>query len=461
MLSSMYSAVSGMNVNGTYLEVIGDNIANLNTTAFKASKPNFGDVLSASIGGLTVGGQAGRGALVQNIAPIMSQGSFLSTGNSLDMAIDGNGFFVVSDPTTGGRYYTRAGNFSMDKDGYIITPTGLRLQAYIATDRNSTLLNASNINGTLQALQIDPSINAVKITTDVDIRVNLVSTATTTTAAFTLDSNGDGVNDDPANYNYSTTLTVYDSQGGGHDVTAYFKKSSTTGNSWEVHYVTQDSSNSSVYTMASIGNSTGIGTATDVQTLTFNQDGKLTSDAVLSSTGVYVEPTVYFNFGTDVVYTQPITFNYGDSVIEGGTGQDATAQLADGFQVLDVSQDGNPPGTLKSVSIDEDGIVSTTFTNGQTQIFGQIALAKFGAPDQLTKLGNNIYQVSVDSGQAVVSAANTSGLGRILSETLESSNVDLAQEFVNMITAQRAFQANSRTVTTVDDMLQEVLSLKR
>ncbi|MCI4627151.1 MAG: flagellar hook-basal body complex protein, partial [Candidatus Magnetoovum sp. WYHC-5] len=138
-----------------------------------------------------------------------------------------------------------------------------------------------------------------------------------------------------------------------------------------------------------------------------------------------------------------------------------TGQLADGFQVLDVSQDGNPPGTLKSVSIDEDGIVSTTFTNGQTQIFGQIALAKFGAPDQLTKLGNNIYQVSVDSGQAVVSAANTSGLGRILSETLESSNVDLAQEFVNMITAQRAFQANSRTVTTVDDMLQEVLSLKR
>lgn len=432
MLTSLYTAVSGMGANGVSLSVIGDNIANLNTIGFKASRIAFGDVLSQTITGIAGSSQVGRGVLVSGVSPLFTQGSFETTTNALDMAVDGDGFFIVSDGSA--RYYTRAGQFSIDKNGNIVNPDGLILQGYLA-DASGT------ITGTVGNLQISTKQSPPNMTTKVDIAVNLDSKATVPAAAFTLDSNGDGVNDDPANYNFSTTVTVYDSQGGSHQVTLYFVK--TADNAWEVHYVHDDPANP--------GQLIDAGT----QSLTFDTNGALIDD----NSGTPIS----FNFGTAVTSPQDITFNYGTGTGEtpAGTGLDGTTQFASDFAVINLTQDGYSAGALKNVVISEDGVITGIFTNGQTRPIGQVALARFVAPTGLTKLGRNLYAESFDSGQPIVGMPETSGLGRVLSHTLELSNVDLAEEFVKMISAQRGFQANSRIITTTDDLLQEMINLKR
>lgn len=432
MLTSLYTAVSGMGANGVSLSVIGDNIANLNTIGFKASRIAFGDVLSQTITGIAGSSQVGRGVLVSGVSPLFTQGSFETTTNALDMAVDGDGFFIVSDGSA--RYYTRAGQFSIDKNGNIVNPDGLILQGYLA-DASGT------ITGTVGNLQISTKQSPANMTTKADIAVNLDSTATVPAAAFTLDSNGDGVNDDPANYNFSTTVTVYDSQGGSHQVTLYFVK--TADNAWDVHYVHDDPANP--------GQLIDAGT----QSLTFDTNGALIDD----NSGTPIS----FNFGTAITSPQDITFNYGTGTGEtpAGTGLDGTTQFASDFAVINLTQDGYSAGALKNVVISEDGVITGIFTNGQTRPIGQVALARFVAPTGLTKLGRNLYAESFDSGQPIVGMPETSGLGRVLSHTLELSNVDLAEEFVKMISAQRGFQANSRIITTTDDLLQEMINLKR
>lgn len=432
MLTSLYTAVSGMGANGVSLSVIGDNIANLNTIGFKASRIAFGDVLSQTITGIAGSSQVGRGVLVSGVSPLFTQGSFETTTNALDMAVDGDGFFIVSDGSA--RYYTRAGQFSIDKNGNIVNPDGLVLQGYLA-DASGT------ITGTVGDLQISTKQSPANMTTRADIAVNLDSTATVPAAAFTLDSNGDGVNDDPANYNFSTTVTVYDSQGGSHQVTLYFVK--TADNTWDVHYIHDDPANP--------GQLIDAGT----QSLTFDANGALIDD----NSGTPIS----FNFGTAVTSPQDITFNYGTGTGEtpAGTGLDGATQFASDFAVINLTQDGYSAGALKNVVISEDGVITGVFTNGQTRPIGQVALARFVAPTGLTKLGRNLYAESFDSGQPIVGMPETSGLGRVLSHTLELSNVDLAEEFVKMISAQRGFQANSRIITTTDDLLQEMINLKR
>lgn len=432
MLTSLYTAVSGMGANGVSLSVIGDNIANLNTIGFKGSRIAFGDVLSQTITGIAGSSQVGRGVLVSGVSPLFTQGSFETTTNALDMAVDGDGFFIVSDGSA--RYYTRAGQFSIDKNGNIVNPDGLVLQGYLA-DASGT------ITGTVGNLQVSTNQSSANMTTKADIAVNLDATATPPAAAFTLDSNGDAVNDDPANYNFSTTVTVYDSQGGSHQVTLYFVK--TGDNAWDVHYVHDDPANP--------GQLIDAGT----QSLTFDANGALIDD----NSGTPIS----FNFGTAVTSPQDITFNYGTGTGEtpAGTGLDGATQFASDFAVINLTQDGYSAGALKNVVISEDGVITGVFTNGQTRPIGQVALARFVAPTGLTKLGRNLYAESFDSGQPIVGMPETSGLGRVLSHTLELSNVDLAEEFVKMISAQRGFQANSRIITTTDDLLQEMINLKR
>ena len=426
MLTSLYTAITGMNASGTWLSVIGDNIANMNTVGFKASRIAFGDILAGVVGSL----QIGRGVLISDISPLFTQGSFENTANSLDLAIDGDSFFIAGE--SGARYYTRAGQFSLDKDGYIVNPDGLILQGYLADA-------AGNLTGTLGDLQIGVGQSLANATTSATISLNLDSTAAIQTTPFTLDSNGDGTNNDPANYNSSNTLTVFDSQGGAHQVTLYFAK--TADNAWTVHYVYPDSTNPAELVDAG------------TQLLTFNTDGALVADNSGTS--------ISFDFGASVTSPQGITFDFGTGTAESGDGLDGTTQFASDFAVALLSQDGYASGSLANVSISEGGIITGVFTNGQTRAIGQVALAKFTAPDELSKLGRNLYAESYDSGQPVIGMANTSGLGRILSNSLELSNVDLAGEFVKMISAQRAFQANSRLITATDEMLQELVNLKR
>lgn len=430
MLTSLYTAITGMGANGSSLSVIGDNIANMNTVGFKASRVAFGDVLSQTITGVSGSSQVGRGVFVSDISPLFTQGSFETTASALDLAIDGDGFFMVQEG--GARYYTRAGQFNIDKNGYIVNSDNLILQGYLADA-------AGNISGAIGDLRIASTQSPALMTSQANLAVNIDATATVPAAAFTLDGNGDGTSNDPANYNFSTTITVYDSQGGAHEVTAYFVK--TAANAWNVNYVHQDPANPNLLVLAG------------TQALTFDPNGALVND----NSGTPIN----FNFGPAVAQPQAITFNYGTGTAEGGNGIDATTQFAASFSVLALSQNGYSAGSLKNVIISEDGIVTGVFTNGQTRSIGQVALARFVAPTGLTKLGRNLYAESIDSGQPIVGMPVTSGLGRVLANSLELSNVDLAEEFVKMISSQRGFQANSRIITTTDELMQELVNLKR
>ncbi len=432
MITSLYTAISGLSASGTSLSVISDNIANMNTIGYKASRVAFGDVLSQTLTGIAGSSQVGRGVLVSGVSPLFTQGSFETTESVLDLAVDGDGMFIVNDGNAS--YYTRAGQFSISKEGYIVNPDGLVLQGYLADE-------SGNITGTIGSLNIANVQSVAKVTSMADIALNLDATSEIQAVAFTLDGNGDTVNDDPTNYNFSSTITVYDSQGGAHQVTLYFEK--TAANSWTVHYVHADPSNPNLLVEAG------------TQALTFDVNGALVND----NTGTGIN----FNFGTSVTSPQAIQFNYGTGTGETppGTGLDGTTQFATDFAVLSLNQNGYTAGSLKNMQISADGVITGIFTNGQTRAIGQIALAKFIAPDMLTKLGRNLFAESYDSGQPIVGAASTSGLGRVLSNTLELSNVDLAEQFVKMISAQRGFQANSRIITTTDELMQELVNLKR
>ena len=426
MLTSLFTAVSGMDANGESLSVIGDNIANENTIGFKSSDVSFGDVLSQSMSGGSGTSQIGRGVQMTGVTPIFSQGSFQTSSNGLDLAIDGNGFFMVNDPNTGARSYTRAGQFSLDKNGNIVNPDGLDLQGYLADA-------TGNITGTVGNLDVAAVQNPAVATTTANITANLDSSVTAA-AAWTFVG---GTTSPPAatQYNSTTTVTVYDSQGGAHPVNVYLAK--TANNAWTAHYVYTDAAGN--YQQAAT-----------TQNLTFNTSGALTADN---------DAATAFVWGGGVA-NGAITFDYGTSTAEGGTGLDGTTQYNSPFAVLNLIQNGYAAGALKNIAVGQDGTITGVFTNGQSRAVGKLALANFIAPTQLTKLGRNLYAESFGSGQPVIGAPDTSGLGKIDSNSLELSNVDLAGEFVKMIAAQRGFEANSKMITTSDQLLQTLTNLQ-
>lgn len=431
-LSSLYTAVSGMSANGTALSVIGDNIANSNTVGFKGSTTNFGDVLSSSLGGSS---QVGRGVLVSSVTPVFSQGSFQSTSSVLDLAIDGNGFFMVSDGA--GTYYTRAGQFKVSKTGNIVNSDGLVLQGYQAD-------TAGNITGTTGNLAVSAVSNPAQQTSTSEVSVNLNAGAAIN-AGWTTPAAGGGTTLINSNwYTSSTSTTVYDSQGGAHAVTIYFEK--TAANAWNAHYVYENPLIAGELIEATTGSP---------QALTFNTNGSLIDDNSATA--------VSFDFGAAVTTPQSILFNYGKGTGEtpAGDGLGFTTQYSAAFAVNNITQNGFSSGSLKNVTVDEAGTITGIFTNGQTRTIGQITLAKFIAPTDLLKSGRNLYSESSKSGQALVGAAGASGLGRTMSNSLELSNVDLAEEFVKMISAQRGFQANSKIVTVTDELMNEVVNMKR
>jgi flagellar hook protein FlgE len=425
MLTSLYTAVSGMDANGESLSVIGDNIANQNTIGFKASTVSFGDVLSQSLSGASGSSQIGRGVQLTSVSPVFTQGSFQTSASGLDLAIDGDGLFIVNDPNSGARAYTRAGQFSLDKNGDIVNPDGMTLQGYLAD-------STGNITGAIGNLTVAAVQNPAVQTTTANVSVNLDASGAPAAAwAFV---GGTTTPPAAAQYNGTTTVTVYDSQGGAHPVDVYFAK--TANNAWTAHYVYQDSAG--LYQEAAT-----------TQNLAFNTSGALTADN---------DAPTAFAWGGGAA-NGAITFDYGTSIAEGGTGLDGTTQFNAAFSVQNINQNGYAAGALKSINVGQDGVITGVFTNGQTRAVGQVALANFIAPTQLTKLGRNLYAESFGSGQPVVGAPDTSGLGKVDSNSLELSNVDLAAEFVKMIAAQRGFEANSKMITTSDSLLQTLTNL--
>jgi len=423
MLTSLYTAVSGLGANGTALSVIGDNIANVNTTAFKGSRANFSDVLSASLGGASAL-QVGRGSNITSVQKILGQGTLETTGNPLDMAIDGDGFFVVNEGSSGGAsFYTRAGQFAIDKDGYMVTPNGLFLQG--------KPIDALGNKGALGSILLTTAVSSPLATSTATMQVSLDGREGTPAAAWpavwpsaTLPASN--------TYNYSSALTVYDSQGNNHLVNVYYRK--TGANAWDAHVVWDNNTNPANPPSYVDGGAIA---------MTFSTAGALVTPAAPVS--------VNLTWGGGAVTSpQAVAFDFGNSTQFGSPNSTV-------FQ----TQNGYSNGSLRALTISQNGVIAGIFTNGQTRDIAEVELAKFNAPTELAKVGKGLYAETSDSGQAVVDAPKTSGRGSISASSLEAGNVDLAEEFVRLIAAQRGFQANTKVITTTDQLLDELLAIKR
>mgnify|MGYP005850112053 FL=1 len=421
MLTSLYTGISGMNTNLNALTVVGNNISNVNTYGFKGSRMYFSDLFSQSMFG---GSGGGLGVTVESVTPSFTQGAFETTSNALDLAIEGNGFFVVRSEE-GAPFYTRAGAFNIDKDGYIVDSNGFYLQGYPADA-------FGNILTSLSSLRIEASSFAPQATTSSGMFANLDASAEVPDPF--------DVNAADETSNFSTTVTVYDSLGNEHPVELYFRKSAE--NAWEWYAVINaEDAASGAREIAGSG------------TLGFDSNGRLQT-----VTG----NTVTFDFAGGATLGQEIIFRFGTSLDDGGTGVDGIVQYGGiSSSVYNLTQDGYPPGSLQGATIDGKGILVASFTNGRQRALGQVALANFPSLNGLKALGNMYYIESADSGAAVIGKAGSQGFGSVRSSTLELSNVDLASEFVRMITAQRGFQASSKVITTTDEVLLDLVNLKR
>jgi len=425
IFGSFYSAISGLNTNSQAMGIIGDNLANMNTIGFKKSRANFQDLMAYSVTGVGSESYVGRGAMVQNVEQVMSQGSFVGTGNGLDLAIQGNGFFVVNGESGGqqSNFYTRAGQFHVDNDGYMVNGSGLRLQGYLAN-------NSGDISSTLTDMNLMAASSPAKATEDIELTLNLDSTDTSV-AAF-------DIADRENTSHFNTSITTYDSLGAPHDVQVYFTKTADGNWDWNAVIEAEDSAS-------------GLAEIQGSGSLTFDNEGRLTDVTTTTNS---------FSFSGGSAPNQAIAFDFGDPTSTGGTGLSGTTQFASSSSVSYQGQDGYSTGDLQTVVIDQDGIASGTFTNGQKRVMGQIAMADFKGTG-LRRMGGNLWQETTSSGEALIGSANTGTRGAINSSTLEQSNVDMAAEFVDMIVAQRGYQANSRTITTADSLFQEALQMKR
>ena len=559
ILSALFAAVSGLNANGSALSVIGNNIANTGTVGFKSSRANFSDIISASLGGAASSGQVGIGVRLSGVQSNFTQGSLQTSGNALDLAVDGNGFFQVTD-AAGGNFYTRAGQFNIDKNGVIVSPDGFKLQGFqalngvitgsvtdislstttsppnastnitiaanlesqaaqlgakakivgaagaapaFAAARDSFQINLSGdglqtISGIVAgdvptptlaewAAVIQSKVRALTATDpklqsaydDFTAAVNAAGTAVTftngmsgadstiavaengadtlmadlgITAGTNTAGSGFAISDPTNTSNFSTSLTVFDSLGIGHLTTTNFTKVGT--NTWDYNVV----ANASEVNVALAANVSGTNARVATGRITFTTNGELDIESA----------TTYLNTGgTGIDFIgsaagQAIALNFGTSLTtDGGTGLDGTTQFGSQSALVNQSQDGFGAGSLQGVSVTADGTISGRFSNGQLRTLAQLALVRFNNAQGLVRVGKNLLAEAADSGSPVVGKPDSSGLGRVLSSSLELSNVDLGEEFISLIAAQRGFQANARVVTTSDEILGELVNLKR
>ncbi|MDJ0721327.1 MAG: flagellar hook protein FlgE [Desulfobacterales bacterium] len=409
MIGSLFAGISGLNANSTAMTVIGDNIANVNTTAFKSNRASFANVLSQAIGG--GGNDIGRGVEFWGTTPIWSQGSLENTSAPMDMAINGRGFFMVND-ASGSNFFTRAGEFTFDRDGRLVNPDDLQLQGYRVLSENP---DGSLNLGTLDAIQIPTeSTTPPQASTEFTVDVNLDSGALV----------GD---------TYSTTITVFDSLGNDVPLTLDFVKTGSNAWTWQA--------NSTMATAVTPAAPTAI--AFDA-----------TTGDLLGTT----DPTIDLTLSTGA--TMPtLTWDLYDAATSSTNGD--ITQYASQSTTTFQTQNGFPAGSLRAVSVNEAGVVTGSYSNGQLVPLFQVALADFPSYYGLTKMGGNLYAASLQSGDAMPGVPGSGRLGSISPSAIEMSNVDLGQEFVKMITTQRAFQANSRVITTSDEILNELINIKR
>jgi flagellar hook protein FlgE len=404
-------SLSGLDATASELDVVANNIANSQTNGFKDSIAEFADVYAT--GSLNLSSlQIGEGVTLADVAQQFTQGNIAQTGNNLDLAISGQGFFTLHDPS--GYFYTRNGAFSVDNQGFVANSSGQRLQIY------PPLPTGGFNTGSLNDLQLNTSQGAPQATTAGQANLNLPANATAVPVAL---QPIDPLN--PASYTNTTSTTVYDSLGNQHTATFFFANYGP--NNWQV-------------AMTVDGNEVG-GAGTQFP-MAFSPAGLLTTPA----TGVLNWPA--FNPGT------------GANNITLGFDFTGTTQFGNQFAVNTLAQNGFSTGQLTTISVDNTGVVSAKYTNGRSLTLGQLAMSNFPDPNGLAPLGHSNWSETVTSGNVIHGIAGSANLGTIQSGALEASNVDLTSELVNMITAQRAFQANAQMITTDDQITQTILQIR-
>tara|TARA_R110000823_G_scaffold47903_12_gene121856 strand:+ start:7076 stop:8341 length:1266 start_codon:yes stop_codon:yes gene_type:complete len=417
------TAVSGINSATAELGVIGNNIANSSTTGFKTSRAEFADVYATSL--LGAGGNAiGKGVSLAGVTQEFTQGNISFTNNALDLAINGNGFFQLSD--NGASLYTRAGNFQVDRDGFLVTNQGYKLQAFQVNSNGE-------INGQAADLQLDTSLVDPGATSLANLTANLDSREAPPALPFGGPYDAFAVPPtapDQDAYNATTSLTIYDGLGNSHIMSMYFVKTANA-NEWDIHTLID-------------GVTTG-----GPETVNFQSNGKL------DPASLPVE--------MNIAGWNPLN---SAGLPTGAAPQDFTVNLSkltqfgSDFSVSSVVQDGFTTGQLLGLEVDDSGVVFARYTNGQGRALGQLALADFSNPNGLQPLGDTTWAETFSSGQATLGTPGSSGLGVLQSGALEGSNVDITEQLVNMIIAQRNFQANAQVIQTEDAVTQTVINLR-
>ncbi len=401
-------ALSGLSAAQTDLDVTANNISNSETTGFKQSRTEFAELFSSSLQGVS-SVQAGNGVRVASIAQQFSQGNIQNTTNSLDLAINGSGFFAVS--AGGALQYTRAGAFKADANGIVVNDSGQRLQAY------PTLATGGFNTSTFSDLTLNTGQSAPSATTTAQTIFNLPANASPPV-------NGTFDPTDAASYNDSTSLTMYDSLGAAHTGTLYLVKTATA-NQWTTHlYV----------------DGTAVGGA---QPLAYSNAGVLTTPA-----------TGQINFGS---YT-PLT---GAAALSVNFDFSKTSQFGNAFGTTSITQNGFTAGQLTGISVDNSGVVQANFTNGQSRALGQVAIVNFPNIQGLQKLDGTAWAETFASGQPLNGSPGIAGFGQLQSGALEASNVDITKQLVNMIVAQRNYQSNAQMISTEKNITQTIIDMAR
>jgi len=416
--SSFYSALSGLDAFSVAMQVIGDNVANVHTAGFKSSTAHFEDILGQSLSGVTGSSQTGAGTKVSTVDLDFYQGSFATTNVSTDIAINGRGFFVVGNPASDEKFYTRSGHFTLDNEGYYVNNQGFQVQGYLYDDSGQNLIE------TLSDIQINQnSMIEPRVTGAVDISLNLDASATVKTW---------DPDDAAGTTNFSTALNIFDTLGQSHQIQLYFVK--TDSQTWDWHAMVDGS---------------------DI-------DGGTPGELTEYGTG-----TVVFDTSGQLTTAMPVAFRTGTLVFANGLSPtDATVDFTSSSQfgsesaVQTILQDGYAPGMVSGVGIDEEGNIIATYTNGTVKNIARLALADFTNLNGLVRKGATLYQGTTSSGQPIYNKPGVGGMGTVSSSMLEESNVDMAAEFIRMIVIQRGYQANSKVISTTDEMLAQLMSIR-
>lgn len=442
-------SLSGLNAASSDLSVTSNNIANVGTTGFKGSRAEFADIFASSALGSTSNAM-GDGVVLANVSQQFNQGNLEFTENTLDLAITGEGFFVMREQGSNDLIYTRAGAFNVDNNGVIANSASQVLQVF-PVDVNGQVTTTS-LSGTVP-LQVPNTVGTPQGTTQVDINLNFPSDIPTALATAAIDAEflaadtavpPTTVTPNVNNYHQSTSATVFDSQGNSHILTMYFLMTDDINNTWEVR-ATMDG-----YPMT-IGGAGVYGPAT----LDFDGTGAL--DIANSTNGGAIPFDLFaLTNGANPLGSPAANFTI-DFTNQGNT---ITQEAQGGFSVQTLAQDGFSTGRLSGLEIDEEGLVRASFTNGQTTALGKVALARFDNPQGLRQTGNTSWVESVESGPATAGEAGTGNFGLLQSGALETSNVDLTKQLVQLITAQRNFQANSKAIETANTITQTIINIR-